>query len=45
MSAGEPERFSFFVNGTELVGDGHLTDARSGQLLRSGRHTETVTAR
>jgi N-acyl-D-aspartate/D-glutamate deacylase len=34
-----------FVNGTELVADGKLTDGRPGRLLRSGRDTETVTAR
>jgi len=34
-----------FVNVDELVADGTLTDARPGTLLRSGRDTETVTAR
>jgi N-acyl-D-aspartate/D-glutamate deacylase len=33
------------VNGGALVEDGRLTDARPGRLLRSGRDTETVTAR
>ena len=29
------------VNGTPLVSDGALTDARTGTLLRSGRDTQT----
>jgi N-acyl-D-aspartate/D-glutamate deacylase len=29
------------VNGTPIVSDGQLTDARNGQLLRSGRDTAT----
>ena len=31
-----------FVNGTAIVRDGALTDARPGTVLRSGRDTETV---
>jgi N-acyl-D-aspartate/D-glutamate deacylase len=33
------------VNGTEIVDNGEFTDARPGPLFRSGRDTETVTAR
>ena len=34
-----------FVNGSECVSGGELLDARPGTLLRSGRDTDTVTAR
>ncbi|MCU1400596.1 MAG: aminoacylase [Acidimicrobiales bacterium] len=34
-----------FVNGIECVADGELLDARPGTLLRSGRDTNTVTAK
>jgi N-acyl-D-aspartate/D-glutamate deacylase len=34
-----------FVNGTEIVARGQLTGEASGAVLRSGRDTETVTAR
>ena len=30
------------VNGTPIVSDGALTDARTGTLLRSGRDTRTA---
>jgi N-acyl-D-aspartate/D-glutamate deacylase len=30
------------VNGTGIVRDGTLTDARNGQLLRAGRDTHTA---
>ena len=33
------------VAGTEIAVDGEITDARPGQLIRSGRDTETVAAR
>jgi hypothetical protein len=34
-----------FVAGTEVVSAAELTDERPGAVLRSGRDTETVTAR
>jgi N-acyl-D-aspartate/D-glutamate deacylase len=36
---------SVVVNGTEIVKDNELTGATPGTLMRSGRDTETVTAR
>jgi len=36
---------SVIVNGTEIVHDNELTGSTTGTLLRSGRDTETVTAR
>ena len=34
-----------FVTGTEVAVDGKITDERPGHLIRSGRDTDTVTAR
>lgn len=34
-----------FVTGTEVAIDGDITDERPGHLIRSGRDTDTVTAR
>ena len=31
-----------FVNGTPIVADGKLTDARPGTMLRSGRDSHTA---
>jgi N-acyl-D-aspartate/D-glutamate deacylase len=33
------------VAGSEIAVEGEITDARSGQLIRSGRDTDTVAAR
>jgi len=45
MTAGAVGVHRVFVNGVETVRDGRALDARPGRVLRSGRDTETVTAR
>lgn len=45
MTAGSTGVHRVFVNGVETVRDGREVAARPGRVLRSGRDTETVTAR
>jgi N-acyl-D-aspartate/D-glutamate deacylase len=45
LVAGSTGVHHVYVNGTETVRDGQATDATPGTVLRSGRDTDTVTAR
>ena len=45
MTSGSVGITRVFVNGVVTVADGGPTGALSGTVLRSGRDTETVTAR
>jgi N-acyl-D-aspartate/D-glutamate deacylase len=45
LVAGSTGVHRVFVNGVETVRDGESTGAKPGSVLRSGRDTETVTAR